>query len=350
MTGELLIITPELAPGAGGVGDYSLRLLENLPDRKNIKLLVPPGDLKELSPSVRKVLVQYSAYGFDPLGYPRHLIRALIHWKKRSHGRLLIMFHEIWTFWPMTNKNCFVQMLHRRAIKRLLSHADVVFTSTPSQADHLRALSASAPVHVLPVGSNISRKSGVDLPRHAGWAIIFGRQSARVRSLKKMRASLNALATAEQLTRIITVGANSDSQAHNEERDLLADLSLADGFEQRGPQSEATISEMLSTASFGIFGQDELSYGKSGTFMAYAAHDLNVLADFADPSGPEPLCWLVAPRDLVEGISPSELKRRAEHLREWQQRAASWELIGATIAQAFELGATKRLRVQTARQ
>jgi hypothetical protein len=350
VTHELLVITPELTPYAGGVGDYTLRLLENLPDRENIKCLVPPGDLKELPLDVRKTLVQYSAYGFDHVGYPRRLIRALIHWKKRSHGRLVVMFHEIWTFWPMTNKNCFVQMLHRRAIKRLLSHADVAFTSTPSQANHLRALSSTVPVYVLPVGSNISPKSGVDLPRHAGLAVIFGRQPARVRSLKKMGASLNALATAGQLTRIIAVGANSGPQAHNEECDLLVNLSLADGFEQRGVESEANISEMLSTASFGIFGQDELSYGKSGTFMAYAAHGLNVLADFADPSKPEPLCWLVAPRDLVGGISSSELKRRADRLREWEQREASWELIGAKISQALELSATGSLQVQTTEQ
>jgi hypothetical protein len=350
MTDELLVITPELTPGAGGVGDYTLRLIENLPDREKIRLRVPPGDRKEFPMDVHKVLVQYSAYGFDRLGYPRQLIRALIDWKSRSQGRLVIMFHEIWTFWPMTNRNFFVQMLHRRGIKHLLSHADMVFTSTASQAAHLRTLSASVPIHVLPVGSNISRKFSGSRPRHAGQAIIFGRQQARLRSLKKMRASLNALATAGQVTGIVTVGANSDPEGHNEERNFLRGLSLPDGFQQRGPQSEATISEMLSTASFGIFGQDELSYGKSGTFMAYATHELNILADFADSSGPEPVCWLVAPGELLNGMSQSELKERAERLRDWQQRTASWELIGATIAQALELGATERLQVQTARQ
>jgi hypothetical protein len=328
MTDELLVITPELTPGAGGVGDYTLRLIENLPDREKIRLRVPPGDRKEFPMDVHKVLVQYSAYGFDRLGYPRQLIRALIDWKSRSQGRLVIMFHEIWTFWPMTNRNFFVQMLHRRGIKHLLSHADMVFTSTASQAAYLRTLSASVPIHVLPVGSNISRKFSGSRPRHAGQAIIFGRQQARLRSLKKMRASLNALATAGQVTGIVTVGANSDPEGH----------------------TEATISEMLSTASFGIFGQDELSYGKSGTFMAYATHELNILADFADSSGPEPVCWLVAPGELLNGMSQSELKERAERLRDWQQRTASWELIGATIAQALELGATERLQVQTARQ
>jgi glycosyltransferase involved in cell wall biosynthesis len=349
VTERVFVITPELTPGAGGVGDHTLRLLENLPGRENIRLLVTSGHLKEL-PADGKVFVQYSAYGFDRLGYPRKLIQALIDWKKRSRGRLVIMFHEIWTFWPMTNKNFFVQFLHRRAIKRLLSYADAVFTSTPSQAGHLRALSPRARIHVLPVGSNICRKSGFDLPRRAGWAIVFGRQSARLRALKKMRDSLKSLVAAGRISGIVAVGADSDPQAHEEENKLLASLGLSDGFEQHGAQSEAIVSEMLSTASFGIFGQDELSYGKSGTFMAYAAHELNVLSEFADASGPEPVCWLIAPRELLEGISQAELQSRAEHLCDWQQRTASWELIGTTVAQALELDSTGRLRIQSARQ
>jgi hypothetical protein len=346
---EVFVITPELTPGAGGVGDHTLRLVENLPDRENIRLLVTSGDLREL-PANGRLFVQYSAYGFNRLGYPRKLIRALIHWKKRSRGRLVIMFHEIWTFWPVTNRNFFIQFFHRQAIKRLLAYVDVAFTSTPSQADHLRALSSRVPIRVLPVGTNICRKSGADLPRRVGWAVIFGRQSTRVRALKKMHTGLRSLATAGRITRIVAVGANSDRRAQEEERSLLAAISLADGFEQRGGQPEAIVSEMLSTSSFGIFGQDELSYGKSGTFMAYAAHKLNVLAEFADPLGPEPLCWLVAPRELLGGISEEELRRRAEQLCEWQQHVASWELIGATIAHALELDTTGRLRVQPVRR
>jgi hypothetical protein len=346
---DVFVITPELTPGAGGVGDHTLRLLENLPGRENIKLLVTSGDLKEL-PLNGRVFVQYSAYGFDRLGYPRKLIQALVDWKKRSRGRLVIMFHEIWTFWPMTNRNFFVQFLHRRAIKRLVSCADAVFTSTPSQARHLRTLSAGARVHVLPVGSNICPKPGPGLSRRAGRAIIFGRQSTRLRSLKRIFDGLKALAAAGRVSSIVAVGANSDPRAHEEERDLLMKLALVDGFEQRGTQPEATVSEMLLTASFGIFGQDELSYDKSGTFMAYAAHGLNVLAEFADPSAPEPVCWLIAPRELVEGISETELEARAEHLRDWQQRTASWELIGATIAQALQLDSTGGTGVQPAHQ
>ena len=46
------------------------------------------------------------------------------------------------------------------------------------------------------------------------------------------------------------------------------------------------------------------------SFMAYAAHQLNVIADFAEPTKPPPVCWLVAPSELVDGIAKQELVRR----------------------------------------
>jgi hypothetical protein len=348
VTDDLVIIAPELEPGRGGVGDYTLRLLDSLPNREKFRLLVSPGDLKQLPAARGKVLVQYSAYGFDRLGYPRDLIRALIGWKNKTRGRLILMFHEIWTFWPVTNQNFFVQLFHRQAIKRLLQHVDLAFTSTPSQAEHLRALSSGALIHVLPVGSNIRRSANLDLPRKSCSAVVFGLQRARLRALRKMETDLRSLAAAKHINQIISVGADSGSQEDAEERQLLGNLPLAEGFEQRGPQSENAISQLLSTAAFGIFGQEELSYGKSGTFMAYAAHELNILADFASPSKVEPLCWLVAPPELLEGISQTELQTRAGCVRDWQERTSSWELIGATFSEALELNVPGR--VETADQ
>jgi len=357
MNDEVVIVTPELPPAVRGVADYTQRLIEAWPDKENLQLLVPRNAMEELLPGVGRVLVQYSAYGFDHHGYPRKLIRALIDWKTKTGGRLVVMFHEIWTFWPVTNKNFFVQFLHRRAIKSLLRSADKVFTSTESQAEHLRALSSPNPIRVLPVGSNIRRNEDVDLVRHGtdslwrarmpGCAVIFGLQRARLRGLRKMRSSLSSLAAAGYITKIISIGAGSDSNLDNEERSLLKALQLKEGFEQLGPRPEREISELLFAASFGIFAHDELSLTKSGTFMAYAAHELNVLADFADKSKPAPICWLVAPRELQQEDLNSEWKSRAESLRAWQKENSSWELIARTFADALDLEAAKLSRAGT---
>jgi glycosyl transferase family 4 len=375
VNGELLVITPELTPTAGGVGDYTIRLLENWHNLTNPRVLVaqptPPSlpyqvamlksdqssILEQLPFSGGKLLVQYSAYGFDRLGYPAALVHALIDWRGKTGGRLVIMFHEIWTFWPITNKNFFVQFFHRRAIKRLLRCADKVFTSTESQAKHLRRLFPDRAIHVLPVGSNIRRnreplssegqrsRMDVSLARIPGWAVVFGRQSTRIRALKKTQRDLGSLGAAGLITKIISVGTRENSSRDEEERALLAGVQLKEGFEQRGPVPERQVSELLLTASFGVFAQDELSLGKSGTFMAYIAHELNVIADFATGTKPEPICWLVAPQELLRGISAAELKRRAESLLAWQQQISSWELISESFARALDLERTGSVRV-----
>jgi hypothetical protein len=347
MNDEVFIITPELPPAAGGVADYTQRLVEAWPGKENLQVLVPKNAANELTLSAGKMLVQYSAYGFDHHGYPRKLIRVLIDWKNKTGGRLVVMFHEIWAFWPITNKNFFVQLLHRRAIKKLLGVADKVFTSTQSQAEYLGALAPQSPVRVLPVGSNIRRSDHVDLPRDPGCAVIFGLQRGRIRGLKKMRDSLSSLAAASHITKIISVGANGNAALETEERSLLSGLKLRKGFEQQGPRPEREISELLLSASFSIFAQNELSLTKSGTFMACAAHELNVLAEFADKSRPPPACWLVAPRELHEQIPPTELRQRAESLRTWQEQNCSWQLIAQTFAEALELNAPRFTRSET---
>jgi hypothetical protein len=344
VTDEIIIVTPELSTGAGGVSDYTQRLIGSWPGKESLRVLVPGNADGELPSSGGKVLVQYSAYGFDHHGYPKKLIRALADWKMKTGGRLVVMFHEIWTFWPVTNKNFLVQRLHRRAIKKLIGVADKVFTSTQSQVEHLRKLSSRNPVGFLPVGSNIPRNEDVDVARNPGCAVIFGLQRARVRDLRKMRVSLGSLTSAGLITKIISIGAGNDPTLEAEERSLLGDLQLKESFEQRGPLPEREVSELLLRAAFGIFAQDELSLTKSGTFMAFAAHELNVIAQFADKSKPAPTCWVIAPQELLTGISNAELKARAENLRAWQYESSSWDLIAGTFAEALESNALKPSR------
>lgn len=345
MSDEIVIISPELSAGVGGVADYTQRLIDAWPGHKNLRVLVPGNAPPELPSSGGKILVQYSAYGFDHHAYPKKLIRALINWKIKTGGRLVVMFHEIWTFWPITNKNFFVQLLHRHEIKKLIQAADQAFTSTQSQAEHLAALSPRTPVRLLPVGSNIRRNEDVDLARTPGHAVIFGLQRGRVRDLRKMRDCLRPLAAAGRIRKIISLGAGIDPALEAEERSLLSTLELKEGFELRGSRPEREVSEALLRASFGVFVQNELSLTKSGTFMAFAAHEPNVIADFASTTKPPPICWLVSPRELLAEISNSELKGRAENLRSWQNENSSWDLIARTFAEALESNAANPSRL-----
>jgi hypothetical protein len=360
VTDQFVIITPELRAGTGGVADHTSQLLEHWKPRQRPTILVArvsdmesgqhgvsqlgsdrAAILRQLPGNGGKVFVQYSAYGYDRLGYPKNLLGALVEWKQQVGGRLIVMFHEIWTFWPIINRNFLRQRFHRRAIKRLMAVSDVAFTSTGSQAEHLQSLQAGASIRVLPVGSNIHRNSGRNIERRPRWAVLFGLQQTRLRALQTMVKSLQALAAAGQVTKIVSLGHGSNPQMSERERKLLEDLKLADGFDQLGPGTEEEISEMLSTASFGIFGQNELSCGKSGSFMAYAMHGLKVLAEFASPAKAAPVCYLVAPHELLGGISSDEIDRRANSLQTWQKQNSSWDLIAGKLADALKIDAPR---------
>ena len=355
MTEEIVIVLPELK---GGVGDYTGLLLEHLPHISNLRLIVPkvgsrPANsfeqypVEETNASARdlcnrlpiqggKVLLQYSAYGFSRTGYPRWLIHALLDWKTRSGGTLVIMFHEIWTFWPILNRNFILQQLHRSDLRKLLRLADAVFTSTQSQAEHLNALSARSPTKVLPVGSNI-RPAEIQEPRERGVAAIFGLQSSRIRLLRIMGSSLKSLSAAGRIRKIVTAGSGSSAQGDKDEQAALLNLELIDGFEQRGPLPEMKISELLSTSEFGISAQDELSITKSSTFMAFAAHGLNVLSCYAEGTKSEPFSLMISPDELLNGVTLSDLQSRGERLRQWQERTSSWSHIAGEIGRALKI-------------
>ena len=356
MTAELVIITPEIIPGSGGVADHTVALLRQWQWIEITVLAASPGRfstdsaanvkplaktqadiISQLPSDGGKLFVQYSAYGYDRFGYPRELIRALIEWKRRTAGHLVVMFHEIWSFWSFTNKNFLIQQLHRRALKRLLRVCDIVFTSTASQSEHLRRLCQHVSVQVLPVGSNIRPNQLGKVAREPGCAVLFGLQLSRFRALENMRDSLAVLANSGRITRIIALGQSSNAEASARERELLSDLKLSNGFDQQNAASEEAVSRTLATAEFGLFGQNALSCTKSGSFMAYAAHQLNVLADFANPSAPPPVCWLVAPAELLNAVDKSELDRRAECLRMWQEQNCSWDVIGTKLGRALAI-------------
>ncbi len=357
MNRKMVMICPELT--SGGVGDYTRLLLEHLPREKVSRLIVPKigsrpisafehypveetdGTAQDLTERLGKsegiVFVQYSAYGFSDNGYPRWLINALLDWKKRSEHLLVMMFHEIWTFWPFWNRNYIFQRLHRRDLGRLLGVTDVIFTSTPSQAAHLTALSPQSNVEVLPVGANIRPIQALNEDREAGTAVLFGLQLNRIRALRKMGRDLKALGAAKLIRKIITVGGGQSRAGDEEEFACLMELDLAEGFDQSGPLPEEKISELLLSSAYGISVQDDLSIMKSGTLMAYAAHGLNVLSCYAASDKSEPLSLMIAPEELLRGIEQSEMRTRGVKLRQWQERTSSWPQIASRVMQALPL-------------
>ncbi len=152
-----------------------------------------------------------------------------------------------------------------------------------------------------------------------------------------MRAELKALIDSGIIKRIVTVGAGNTDAGNLEENGVLSALGLTNGFASRGAVAQAEISKLLACASFALSSQDKLSITKSGTFMACAAHETNIISSAADSLASEPICWLTSPGELQNGISTGELKERAEHLRAWQERTASWQIIAERLGDALKL-------------
>lgn len=333
----ITMISPELPPTLGGLADYIAQVAAEWPTAEKLELVIPKrtGFAAQLPRERGRVLLQYSAYGFDRLGYPRWLLDDLAQWKRATGGRLCVMFHEIWTFWPWWNKNFLVQRLHRQAIARLLREADAVFTTTISQAEHLRSLVPERAVCVLPVGANIMPKTRGDERRERGTAVVFGSQGTRLRALREIADPLRELARSERIKRIISVGAEASETAKRDEESTLDSLQLRGRFEQLGAQPAADISSLLAASEFGIAAQDPLSYTKSTTVMAYAAHGLNILTPSADAAADEPGCLLTSPAELARGLDQGELDRRGRDLRTWYERTASWPQIARAFADAL---------------
>ncbi len=354
MSAELVVICPEL--GGGGVGDYTLRVAEQWGAvRPRFAVANPPGkrldyqveQLGTTLPRAERILLQYSAYGFHRYGYPRTLLRALVDWKRETRGVLVVMFHEIWTFWPLLNKNRPLQALHRRDIAALTRAADAVFTSTRSQSEHLRVASSRADIDVLPVGSNIEPTAGIDGSKQLGRAVLFGLQPSRLLTLRKMREHLAAVAASGAITKLVTVGGGNSAIGDAEEREFAGALQLRDGAEFRGALPEQAVSDLLASASFAVSAQDELSVTKSGTFIAYAAHGLNIISPYAGASAAEPLCWATHPAELQAGIADGELRARAESLRAWHDRTCSWPRIAEQFARALRLDVPQPITAPT---
>ena len=221
------------------------------------------------------VLVQYSAYGFDRFGYPRWLLNALLEWKKQARGKLVIMFHEIWTFWPLLNKNRLLQEFHRRKLLVLSSVADAAL-AIPEARLPISQLSFSQYSGVLPVGSNIAVIETANPVRQDGLAVLFG--------LEKCQSSHVTHDARTFLKRLAAAGKDigdhyrwrwEASLGGSDEKMLPECLAPRNGFQQRGHPPEEEVSTLLAKASFALSVQDELSLCKSWHLHGHAVHGLN---------------------------------------------------------------------------
>jgi hypothetical protein len=178
----------------------------------------------------------------------------------------------------------------------------------------------------------------MEADKEPGLAVLFGLQASRITALRKMQEQLRSLAQRGVIERLVTAGSGNTPAGDREEQEITRALQLRGGAEFRGVLPQEAVSQLLASASFALSAQDALSVTKSGTFMAYAAHGLNIISPHASAEGAEPLCWATHPGELQAGIAEAELRARAEKLRAWHERTCSWPRIAGEFARALRLG------------
>ena len=362
----MVFIIAQLPPAVCGVGDYSMNLIEELRLEPAPHFLLMRGalatrcahpdlDLEEIPMDAERlarrlaelgarcVVVEYVAQGFQARGCPLWLLDALKQWRQTQPGaRLVMMFHELWFRAPWWKPDFALQLLHRRAIRRLAPEIDQAFVTTAGYARWLSPWFPPARLRVLPNATNIIPVETPRVaPRDAGTWALFGRQGSRLSTLEAMGAWLGKLHEGGRLVRLQVLGSR-ESDAMNRREDALLRSMLPEGaYELLGLQSPPHLSKLLGAAEFGLFSQSSASITKSGVFMAYASHGMNILTPSSSGETEPPQCWLTHPSELLEtAASPCGLlTERARHLLEWYEQNASWPRLAAAYREAMKIPA-----------
>ena len=375
----LVVLAPNFPPAICGVGDYTANLLRAWPrdDGREFRCLLRPvlphpsatrarflplphatagegvpirdviprrGPLLEtlFAMGPCDLLVQYSAYGYDPrLGCPAGFCDALTAWAAAGRGLLVLMFHELWAdAWPRWHPHHWVQAWHRHKLGQLTRASTAVFTTTDLSATRLRDLQQGADrqvaVTVLPAGSNIPLPAAPSPARERGLFVLFGAGLTRLRCLRAMRDDLTALANLGGLRRLVLLGINQGEAIAREEAETLREIFSASAglAEALGERPATEIAAWLSRAEFGLSFQNEANFTKSGTLMAYLEHGLDVLSPFAGAARPAPFSSMTHPSELLAAAA-SVPPERGRALRAWYETHADWPLLAAAFARAL---------------
>ena len=292
---NLLQIVPMLPPSISGVGDYALllarelaashrvqtRFLNGNPDwrgsaesmapfpaaavsKRNARALLE--GLKNAS-SCQAILLHYVGYGYARRGCPFWLARALEVWKRRTRGRLIVLFHEVSGSGPIWTSGFWTSGVQDWLAKRLAQLADRSIVTTEIAAQRLRAMlpaDAAATVGTLAVFSTLGEPiAALAYGQRQPQMVVFGsanwRQEAYTRYLPELKEACARL----RIERVVDIGAPVSSRP---------DLSVP--FVEAGVLAASEASTLMSQSRAGFFTYPIAHIGKSTIFAAYCAHGM----------------------------------------------------------------------------
>jgi hypothetical protein len=311
-------IVPRLPPAVDGLGDYAVKLAEQLHKDFRIETHFVVGEpgwrgtsalesfpisqvsersaatlLSSLSDNSAAVLLHYVGYGYDKRGCPRWLVEGLEHWKRRSPERVLItMFHEVYASGPLWTSSFWLSPTQRNLAARLSLISNRSVTNREGYAEILMRLSRGKcqQIPILPVFSNVGEPDQMPLPlmKRRRRLVVFGKSGHRLlvfqKSLNELKKTCHALGIEE----VFDVGSLVDHGITN-----IGSIPVT----RTGMQPAHRVSEIFSNAIAGFFNYPTNYLGKSTIFAAYCAHRMLPIGVYcneqnADGLQPDHHFWL----------------------------------------------------------
>jgi hypothetical protein len=358
----LVIITTRLAPQLCGIGTFSWLLDRHWPgDTSQHQFLVVDGavqsrlalrdiqitefdaDPAKLSRALDQkgpvdVLLHYAGRGYHRFGCPIWLGRVLRVWKQKfPTARLIIFFHEVPGKLPLTSPYYWLNLCNLRIICGLAQIADVLITNTTHHAATLAKISGRSDIHWFPVAPNIEPAAGPSRTTNRTEFVIFGLPYGRWETLQMFHRHIGSWQKSGVLTKLHLIGPR-DKKFDLRSARLIESYPDRTVVEQHGELSAGKVSRLLYRSQFGLTNANDLTWSKSTAFMAYVAHDCNVVTQ--SKFNFEPLSFAFAPDDVATA-SDVELCRRITVLREWFEDNADWEILAGKIFDLVEARPTK---------
>lgn len=292
---SIISIVPRLPPAIDGVGDYALRLAQQLYQDFQINTHFIVGDANWhgdttiegftassvdsrsvealvaalTDASATTVLLHYVGHGYANRGCPVWLVNALEQWKlSYPQARVVTMFHELYAVGVPWKYDFWLSLIQQNLAARVACLSDRCLTSGQRYATALHRLSQGKHVQVptLPIFSNVGEPEPVlPLVKRQPRLVIFGQYHTKVRVYRECLSSLAATCQSLNLKEIWDLGPATGLNPASIQTIPVVEV---------GARSAADISEILSTSAAGFLHYDPRRLAKSGVFAAYCAHGL----------------------------------------------------------------------------
>lgn len=286
---DIIQIVPRLPPATDGVGDYAIRVANQLRVAHQIEshFIVgdpdwqPPANLEfdaaqlqarssaklmealQQKAWITTVLLNYVGYGYAKRGCPSWLVTGLKRWLRKGQGMSLsTIFHELYAFGPPWTSSFWTSLGQRHLAKALALVSNELVTPMEQYAQILESFGATSEVLRMPVFSNVGELTApTALQSRKSQIVIFGSALRRTEIYTNYRSQLLAACRALNLEAIVDVGVPLKTKP---------DLPLP--FFEKGRQGAESISSLLANSRAGFLTYFDGYLAKSGVFAAYCAH------------------------------------------------------------------------------